>query len=164
MQNIVTAATAVSIILSGCGLANPWGDRLFETVAVYEAPKSGYRLEVIATGTIKDGADVCDGACEGEAKIVPKEQSAAKRAVRLTIRNYDIVQTMVDELEQGGVKGADAEESKKISNLLLKAGYKQLAPDEIDETVRAIRGAVAGPKGTMMQGQTRHLAVIDIDF
>ena len=59
---------------------------------------------------------------------------------------------------------ASNEESKKISNLLLKAGYKQLAPDEIDETVRAIRGAVAGPKGTMMQGQTRHLAVIDIDF
>ena len=41
-----------------------------------------------------------------------------------------------------------------------RRSYHKINNDEIEETIRAIFGTASGPKGTLMNGQTKFLEVV----
>jgi hypothetical protein len=50
-----------------------------------------------------------------------------------------------------------------LSGLLSDRGYA-VYPDELDELFSATQGALLGPKGTLMSGQSKYLRVISTSF
>ena len=52
-----------------------------------------------------------------------------------------------------------AEIAKRVTDAGFTADSEELA-----ETVRVVNGALAGPKATLMDGQTRVLRVVDVEF
>jgi hypothetical protein len=53
---------------------------------------------------------------------------------------------------------------EELGHSLEEAGYQSISVDELAETVRAINTAMAGPKGVLMEGQTKWLEVVDVQI
>jgi hypothetical protein len=125
-----------------CGSACQPDDR-FDTVAQYEAPRGGYRLAIHASGVVKAGDDLSRSS-QADVTIAPA--SAHGSTVRFTAALPD-----------------SSPPGSSLARLVADAGYES-TPDELDECRRAIDGALAGPKGTLMDGQTRVLRVVEVTF
>jgi len=53
--------------------------------------------------------------------------------------------------------------AKVLSRLLEDGGYA-VHPDELDELVAATEGVLLGPKGTLMDGQSKQLRFVSTTF
>lgn len=135
----------VAAVLLAAAIANVACERdhRFETVARYRALASGYELSVHATGIVRAGDDLSDESSV-DVRIVPT--GAAGTRVELSLAFPD-----------------RRPERDALAARLTAAGYT-VSADELAETVRAIGGALAGPKATLMDGQTKVLRVVDVDF
>jgi hypothetical protein len=118
-------------------------DYRFDTLARYRAPASHYDIAVHATGIVRAGADLSQ---ESSADVRVSPTGVSGSAVQFTL-GYPDRRPRVDEL------------AARLAN----AGYQANA-DELSETVHAIGGAMAGPKATLMDGQTRRLQVLETTF
>src|SRR5512142_1425064 len=129
-------------------------DRPFTTLATYDAPKSGFRLIVDATGIVPPDEDLAPGV-PTVAIVCPK--SSAGHPLRVDVNGRTAIVT------DGAKSTPVAWNAPALRRALVDAGY---APDaaEIDESLGAIEGVSYGPKGTRMPGQTRALAVVKVDF
>jgi hypothetical protein len=133
----------------------------FETRAVYQAPHSGFRAEVIGSGRVAAGADLSDSGI-GVARFCPASGSGA-RAATLQLRSGS---GFVDWEIAGapGSRGLAAWDWKhstsSLEACLKEAGYPSLDAAELEETVHAIDGVVAGPKGAVQPTQTRSIVVV----
>ena len=129
-------------------------DYRFRTVARYEAPAGRYQVEIHAQGLVRAGADL-SAQSNAAVEFRPLPASSGRRS-RLDVRSVEGQTFEVDLLgsrpclEPGG-----------LARLLGEWGYSGSSPDEVAETCRAIEGAILGPKGTLMAGQTRSLRVLE---
>jgi hypothetical protein len=145
-----TLATLLCVALAnGCQR-----DYRFETCARYEAPLGRYEVAIRARGIVRAGHDVSQEAT-ADVRIAPL-QSTTVPAIRLVVTlphdlAYEVANGEASRVIWPPVQGTFAE-------LLQRHGYDGSA-DEITELQRAIEGALAGPKGTMMEGQSRSLRV-----
>jgi hypothetical protein len=135
-------AAAFALACAGL-LASCQHDYRFDTHARYEAPRSGYRLDVHAAGLVLAGDDLSRRS-RGEVTITPSDSGGS--VVTLKAGLPDALPTR-----------------SEIARRLREAGYAPVA-DEIAETEHAIGGALAGPKATLMDGQTKVLRVLEVTF
>jgi len=153
---VCCAAFAALLLLSGCE-----SDRQFHTVAVYEAPRSGYAVRVVAIGVVRAGADMSEQStavltfwsASGPAEAAPSITASA------ALRNGQ-VEFGGESLPEGSWL---ARGGARLSRFLSNAGYSPV-PEELDELVSASYGVLLGPKGTLMPGQTKALKVVSVAF
>jgi len=147
---------AAQLLLSGCE-----SDRQFHTLAVYEAPRSGYAVRVVAIGVVRAGADMSEQStavltfwsASGPAEAAPSiTASAALRHGQVEFGGESTPEGAW--LTRGG---------EGLFRLLSDAGYSSV-PEELDELVSATYGVLLGPKGTRMPGQTKALRVVSVAF
>jgi hypothetical protein len=130
----------------GCGtwLVACQRDYQFDTTAHYQAPVGRYELFVHAAGVVRAGADVSN-ASSAEVRIAPLP-SAPGGEIRMRI-----------------TLPRPAPSDPNVADLLRQHGYSG-TDEESAEVQRAIEGALAGPKGTLMEGQSKALRVIEVKF
>jgi len=116
----------------------------FAIRALYAAPISGLRIEVLTSGHVPAGADLSDGGT-GIAQVCPLGGAGRPLSLRL----------------DGSWNRRDVEAS--LREKLLQAGY---APDaqELAEIVEVIGAALSGPKAVHLEGQTRELEVLAVEI
>jgi hypothetical protein len=133
----------------------------FETRAVYEAPHSGFRVEVIGSGRVAAGADLSNSGI-GVARICPASRSGAFAAtLQLRSGSGFVDWEIAGAPSSSGVAAWDWKDStSSFEACLKKAGYPSLDAAELEETVHAIDGVLAGPKATRVATQTRSIVVI----
>ena len=115
----------------------------FHTVARYRAPAGRYEVRIRAEGTVPAGADLSDVA-HGVVEITPTEGSPGS-SVRFEASRPESIN------DEG------------LAAALRRGGYAS-PPAEFDEVQRAIEGALCGPKGTFMEGQTQMVQVLETTF
>lgn len=130
------------------------GDRPWTTIATYDAPKSGFRLVVDASGVVPSGEDVMPVGVPTVAVVCPK---SAGHALRVDVGGSRA--TVTDGASSSSIKWTVTELEREIG----LAGYTT-DHAEIEEAIASIDGVSLGPKGTRMPGQTHHLDVVKVDF
>jgi hypothetical protein len=118
-------------------------DYRFDTVARYEATNSHYQLSVHAAGMVRAGDDL-------------SRQSHADVTITPTVSEGSRIAFGV------ALPGATLDPAT-LATRLADAGYHAV-PDELAESLRAIEGALSGPKATLMDGQTHALRVLQVTF
>lgn len=132
------------------------GDRPWTTLATYDAPKSGLRIVVDASGVVPPGEDLMPVGVPTVAIICPK---AAGHALRVDVGGSRA--TVTDGAAAStGIKWT----AKDLEREIGAAGYASVDHAEIEEAIDSINGVSWGPKGTRMPGQTHHLGVVKVDF
>ena len=144
-------------------MMNCFGDSHFSTYAEYKAPKSGFIIRIMANGIVPSGHDLSE-TYTGRVLICPVLTETGK-GIQLFLNdreaiNYTIFETSMTGEDQWNWKTA----LEKLNSFLLLAGYKDLDDLEIREAISAINGVMAGPKGTIMAGQSQVLQVLEVDY
>ena len=158
----VTGAITLCLIFLGLGVAHfilgsPEYD--FVTEAVYEAPVSGYRIEIHGRGVVRSGRDLSDES-SGTATIGPIGTVPA-RPVQIRLAGIHNAEFTIEGLASGRLNRSG---SGPLAELLGSAGYGPLSEAEVRETHALINGVLAGPKGTTVEGQSKHLRVVSVRF
>lgn len=131
----------------------------FETVAAYEAPVSGYRIEVRGRGVVRAGHDLSEES-SGSATIVPLG-TIPGRPIEIRLAGRLQAEFTIEGLKGGQLNRSGPE---PLAELLASAGYGPLSEEEVIETHAVINGVLSGPKGTTMQGQAKSLRVVSTRF
>lgn len=134
----------------------------FQTTAVYEAPATGYRLEIEAAGSVEAGDDLSERS-EGTARISPLGE-ADRIPLRLTFSESDTLTVQFGDRSPETSTRFRRDRDSTLHSLLVRAGYERVDAAEVRESARAIDGALAGPKGTTMEGQSEALRVIRVSL
>jgi len=142
---------SVVVLLTGCSIN-------FRTKSVYRAPRSQYQVEIVAWGEIESGADITN---KGDSDVRISSDVPSAPPVILKIRDGgQAIESVI-----GDVKKAFAKEDleRVLVESLTSAGIAA-ENSEVTETVKAIYGAMAGSKATLMPGQVKVLEVVDVDL
>lgn len=131
----------------------------FDTVAVYEAPVSGYRIEIHGQGVVRSGHDLSEHG-SGTATILPLGASSAQ-PIEFTFTGFEQAEFTIEGLKRGQISRRGVEE---FAAVLASAGYRSLSEAEVRETHAVINGVLSGPKGTTMEGQSKSLRVVSTHF
>ena len=138
------------LVITGCR-----GPYTFATTAVYDAPKGQCRLEISAGGTVAGGADLsADGRATGT--IRRAENRAGSHRSPLSV-----------EMKSGWTELNGHRETKDQLTALREAATEagcSLEGAELDEMLKAAINVVYGPKGTLMEGQTRSIVAVSTRF
>jgi hypothetical protein len=142
---------SVVVPLTGCTIN-------FRTKSVYRAPRSQYHVEIVAWGEIKSGADITN---KGNSDV--KISSDVPSALPIILKIRDGGQAIESVI--GDIKKAFAKEDleRVLIESLTSVGIAA-ENNEVTETAKAIYGAMAGSKATLMPGQTKVLDVVDVDL
>jgi hypothetical protein len=144
------AATLVAASLSaGCQ-----ADRAFKTSAVYESASRRCTMRLETHGVVRAGDDL---ARDAEGRLTLSSSAQAPGAPPL-----DAIVAL-----RGGNLTMDGEPGPGVDTLLavnLTAVGCDLTPAEQAELRKAIEGGLAGPKGTLMDDQTKTLRVVSVRF
>ena len=140
MSRILLSAIAVpaSIVVLACQR-----DYRFDVTARYEATRSHYQLSVHAVGVVRAGDDL-SGHSRADVTISPI--AAAGSRIEFSVALPDA-----------------PPRNAAIAKRLTDAGYNADS-EELAESIRAIGGALGGPKATLLDGQTRVLRVLQVSF
>lgn len=138
-------------------------DSTFCTYAQYEAPRSGYSIRVFGSGSIPSGADHSTSS-QGKVLMCPLDAQKSE-GIRLTVRDdakveYEILGTRMKGTEQWDW----STKHKALTKYLTLGGLSNLTEAEIKETASVIGGVMAGPKGTILKGQSDLLKVLEVDY
>lgn len=137
-----TRVVAWLALLAACALAACDADRPFCAVAVYEAPRSGFRLAVAARGIVEAGHDLA-ARSSGEISVCSTAGNPDRREVSWAHADAP-TRTLRDEL----------------AGRLGRAGYRSVDEQELQESADVIAGVLHGPKATRVEGQTRVLKLV----
>ncbi|NJN11932.1 MAG: hypothetical protein HC836_34415 [Richelia sp. RM2_1_2] len=146
-----------AIFLASCGNSS------FNTQAIYDAPVTGYRITVSGSGTIESGADISNNGI-GKISISPLlKNNFPKIIISINYQNgkNDIIAFIGNKkviLERPHLA------QDNLTQLLKLARYANLEMAEVSESAEAINGVLGGPKATIMNGQSDHLIVIDVNY
>jgi hypothetical protein len=153
------SARGIALVMA---LASCARSRSFETRATYDAPKTGFRMIVDATGTVPPNEDL--GAGFSTVLVCPRAASA--RELRIDLPPYAPATRSV--VAHDGATATTLPWDWKtaaasLTRALASVGY---TPDaaEVEEAVGVIDGVGEGPKATTMPGQTKTLTVVGVDF
>ena len=151
-----TLAALGLLVVAGCQT-----DYTFATVAVYEAPRSGCAVRIEGSGVVRAGHDV-SSAASGRLTLGPLGQAHAGRAP--SVLQVALREGRVEIASVLGVEGDVVNRDRAfLSRLVSQAGCAPVA-EEVDELASAIEGVLLGPKGTLMEGQSRALRVVSTTF
>ncbi len=157
---LIVLAVLPLLIFSGCfGFL----DRGFRFHGEYEAPHSGFRIEVMARGYVKGGHDIAKTAF-AVARFCPLHQSAGRsfelsllaeegQWIKASCRDFNLNHA------EWNWKTADS----VLQGLLSKAGFSNVSADEVKGSVQVLDGSLAGPKGARLKGQIDSLVVLRAD-
>lgn len=135
-------------------------NRGFEFRGEYEAPRSRYHIETISAGNIKGGHDVSNEAFS-IVRVCPLSGATGK--------SFDLALLSTPE---GGIKVnsrdvdvASSEWNWKTSKgifktMLARAGFQGVVEEELIGSVKVLEGALAGPKGAILEGQIDTMKVL----
>lgn len=158
----IAGALTLSLVFVGLGVAlfmvGP-PEYEFETVAVYEALASGYRIEIHGRGVVRAGQDLSDQS-SGTATIVSLG-STPLPPIELRLTGIQHAAFTVQGLKSGQLSRSSP---APLGELLASAGYGPLVEDEVAQTHEAINGVLSGPKMTLVEGQSTSLRVVRTRF
>jgi hypothetical protein len=129
-------------LMAVCGAACQ-RDYRFDTIAEYEMPRAGCRVSVHASGRVNAGDDLSR---QSAAEVTIAPPSPSQSPVRLTAT-------------LPGMPLDRASLGRLLADLACDA-----SAEEIAEIQRSVDGALAGPKATLMAGQTHVLRVVGVRF
>lgn len=142
---------SVVVPLTGCTIN-------FHTKSVYLAPRSQYQVEIVAWGEIESGADITN---KGNSDVKISSDIPSALPIILKIRDGgQTIESLIGDVKKGFAKD-DLE--RVLIESLSSAGIVA-ENKEVTETAKAIYGAMAGSKATLMPGQTKMLDVVNIDL
>jgi hypothetical protein len=146
------------VLLSACR-----SDLDFHSTVLYEALRGQYQVLVEARGVVSRGHDVSErsNAYVTFSPPEPRDLSLPPETVMIEVaqrasRLYFASEFLPD--DAGRPQYADV-----LSGLMTRYRYT-VNSDEVDELVLIIEGALAGPKGTHVEGQTRLFKVVSAHF
>jgi hypothetical protein len=136
----------------------------FRIKAIYNAPESGFRLEVIAWGNLNTETPL-GGFGEYDAHFLPLEggepfhfewrypdkDNPATHTLSLVHKNDRQV------YEDGYLEDI-------LEDTLYALGYESQQTYEVQEAIFAIYGAASGPEATVLPGQAKFLEVVDVEL
>ena len=125
-------------------------DYQFKTTAVYRMTDARCTVRVETHGLVRAGADLSRDA---EGLLTLQRTSAPPFRVPIVLANGE---TTVE-----AARGAEREQF--LGSLFAGAGCTA-SPAELTEIMGALEGALLGPKGTVMDGQTKILKVTSVTF
>jgi len=140
MMTVHRVELAVLFVFCAIGSVGCQRDHGFQTHAVYRAPLNRFELTVDVSGVVLAGHDVSDN---------------ATGCVRVT--SLDDAAPVSVELELDG-----SVNMVSLQQILSTAGLEVASRDELRECVQVINGALGGPKGTTLKGQSESLEVIEV--
>jgi hypothetical protein len=149
-------------LLAACLLAGGCLDHDFCTLAAYEAPKTGCRIFVFSKGVVKAGRDLSED-FDGSARICPTAGASGKD-LKLTITAMEKARYEMADGSGGVLAWTWKDFPETLKTLFRKAGYPARDETEIMEIGRVINGVMSGPKGTVLEGQTAILNVLEVDY
>lgn len=155
----VVLMALLAISLGGC---NQFLPKPFATRATYDAPKSGFRIVIDASGVIAPGADVTDDGV-WTAEVSPIGSTNAK-TVNIQSAPNTSATVVVDAQDSMSVDWSSRNSESFFRQVLELAGYTNLSDAEIGEAVRAIECAKSGPKATLLPGQTTSLTAVEVNY
>ena len=150
-------AFPLTLLLLGCG-----GVRSYDTRASYDAAANGYRLDIATKGSLPWGQDL-NPAQVGTVTITPLG-AGANPTVTLDFAGGSTVSYTVGAAAPVTASWDNDTAEATLLGILGKAAYKAASAAEVEESVAAINGALAGPKTTHMSGQTKALKVGRVTF
>lgn len=146
------------LLLTGCS------QKSFRTKAIYIAPESGFRLEVVGWGEISRGYDV---ALLGEydAAFIPLRGNGNRIEFQGRYPDktdmYRHVLTIKGERRTQQYQGVFLED---VLGDVLYANFDSLEDDEWRESIFAVYGVAQGPNATIKEGGTKYLEVEEVIF
>jgi hypothetical protein len=150
----VAAARLVAPLVAAALIAGCQADRPFKTSAVYETGDGRCTMRLETRGIVRAGDDL---ARDAEGRLTLSSATQAPGAPPLDA----VVVLRSGALTIDGALGAEID--TLLGADLAAVGCSPTA-DERAELRRAIEGALVGPKGTLMDGQTKTLRVLSVRF
>ena len=149
MGTRLVAPLVAAALIAGCQ-----ADRPFKTSAVYQTGDGRCIMRLETRGVVRAGNDL---ARDAEGRITLSSATQATGAPPLDA----VIVLRSGDLTIDGALGAEID-----ALLAADLAAVECAPtgDERAEFRRAIEGALAGPKGTLMDGQTKTLRVVSVQL
>jgi hypothetical protein len=138
-------AACMMLVAAGCQR-----DYQFKTTAVYRMTDARCTIRLETHGLVRAGADVSRDA---EGQLIVQRTGAPPLRVPIVMANGDV---SVEAARGSDIDGV-------VGSRLADAGCTP-TPAERHEVLRALEGALAGPKGTLMDGQAKALKVTSVIF
>jgi hypothetical protein len=149
-----------ALLTIGFGDCDQFVENQFETKAAYDAPTSGFRIVIDASGSIPPGADIATNGVR-KTVVTPFGSTTAKVVTIHSISNT-LATFAVDSQPAVTVTWGSSSSKLSFRQTLVAAGYTSLSDADVAEAAKAIEGAARGPKATLMSGQTKSLTVVDV--
>ena len=153
--------TLLALIVAVLACGAPITDLSFHIAAAYRANTSGYQVDIETQGVVRAGHDISDNGA-GRVQITPISSTTIWPVTIDLETTSKATISISGEIQEDEQFYSDTQE--KLLRVLEQAGYESLSREEVEETVRAIFGAISGPKGVMMDGQTEWLQVISVQI
>ena len=138
-------------------------DRGFRFHGEYEAPHSGFRIEVMARGYVKGGYDIAETAF-AVARFCPVHQSAGRSfELSLLAEEGQWIKASCHDFDLNHAEWNWKTADSLLEGLLSKAGFSNVSEEEVKGAVQVLDGSLAGPKGARLKGQIDSLVVLRAD-
>jgi hypothetical protein len=136
----------------------------FHSTVLYEAPRGQYQVLVEASGVVRGGHDLSE---RSNASVTfsppsePRDLSLPPEVVMIEVAQRESRLHFGHEFLPDD---AGREQYAEVLSRLMTRYRYPVNPDEVEELVLIIEGALAGPKGTHVEGQTRFFKVVSVHF
>jgi hypothetical protein len=135
----------------------------FRIKAVYNAPESGFRLEVIAWGSLSGGN--LSGFGEYDAHFLPLSGGEPFHFEwRYPDKNNPETHTLTLVRKNDKQVYEDGYLEDILEDTLYALGYENVQTYEAQEAIFAIYGAASGPDATVLPGQAKFLEVVNVEL
>lgn len=146
----------MALLLMGCS------QKSFRTKAVYEAPKSGFTLEVVGWGEFSKGYDVAFFG-EYDAVFIPTRGTGK----RVEFQGRFLDKTSIDSFQltikgDGRIQQYQGVFLEDVLEDVLYANYDSYDPDEGRESIFAVDAVRQGPNATIKEGGAKYLEVREV--
>jgi hypothetical protein len=155
-----------SLLLTACSRTD------FRIKASYDAPESGFRLEVVAWGNL-DTNNKLNGFGEYDAHFSPLTSGEGVQPTqgqpfhfewRYPDKNNPDTHTLTLVRKDTKQVYEDGYLEDILEDTLYALGYENVQTYEAQEAIFAIYGAASGPDATVLPGQAKFLEVVDVQL
>ena len=141
---------------SGC----QFSDAGYRFHAVYQAKKTGCRIQLLSQGYVKSGHDLADSALS-LVQFCPLPGSPGKPFRVVMLEDPTPYEWIKVECADLGMPLTEWKNSPELlSGLLSKAGYEGIVPEEVKGLARVMTNSLAGSKGVVLEGQIDSIDVL----
>ena len=150
----ILSILAIALITS-CGTTLTGYD--FHTTAIYQASNSNLQVDLVSTGHVPPGEDVENGQATGTITGSTLKDTIFFQTGPTHLTDLTYKKEKIEIKDPTNISGT-------ISACLDKIGYLDYDKQELQEFGRVIQATTYGPKGTFLDGQTKLIKVISVDF